>query len=442
MNLRPFFFEFIKLAVLVFGCVALGLFVHLSFTSGLIAVVVALLVYILMIGFKLYRTIQWLEKDVSDAPMSIGSGVTDQLINLIYLHKKNLEKSYLQQKIITQQVNDIIAAIPSGTVILNENHEIEWANYPALLLLGIDNQKDIGVKIETLIRQADFCEQLTKINSKGFEVSSPVDERITLSIQVAEYARHKKILFAHNISPHIDVQRSRKMFIANASHELRTPLTVISGYLEFIQGDESLPDSLKMPVDKAVEQAGNMQTLIRDLLLLSALENKSLKAENLTHIQVSKHLKRIMQTLHTGAKAKEDYEWVIDVDKDLFIYAVEEELNSVCYNLIHNAMKYSEKASVITVSWSITDKQKAVFSVADQGMGISPEHIKHLGERFYRIDSGRSRRVGGTGLGLSIVKHIVERHHGKMEIHSRLGEGSTFSVTLPLNPLKDNQHIG
>ncbi len=341
-------------------------------------------------------------------------------------------------------------------MILGSNNEIEWANYPALLLLGIDAQKDVGNKIHSLIRQAKFAKQISKEGNIAFEMVSPVDKEITLFVQLAEYAAQKRLLLAHNISANIDSQRSRKTFIANASHELRTPLTVVAGYLEFMQHAPDLPETLAMPVNRALEQSENMRILIEDLLTLSRLEDKALSPKSISKIDVQKHLAGILQSLKDSGKlqhhsitteikagievdSQADIEENVKTDTEsLYLEASEKELDSVCYNFINNAIKYSEPDTEIHIVWEKINDKQLKFSVTDNGIGIAPEHIAHLTERFYRVDSGRSRRVGGTGLGLSIAKHIAERHHGHIEIHSHLGEGSTFSVILPIRYARRN----
>lgn len=396
----------------------------------LLSVIVVACVYIIFLLVKLFQIFAWLREGVRTDKIPQGSGVFEGIISLIYRHKKAIEESNAQEKAITQQFHETISAIPSATIILNHLNEIEWANYPALTLLGINGQRDVGIKIDHLIRHHDFIEHLYRNNHEQFEMVSLLSPDVTLAIQVVDYSPRKRLLIAHDISPHIAVQRSRRTFIANASHELRTPLTVIAGYLEFMQSDPELPDSLQRPVEKSIEQSNNMQALISDLLALSKLENKPVNPEALSVIDVSKHLDAILQTLEAGGKTS-NHTIRADVDKTLTVQIIEKELNSICFNLINNAVKYSEPDSEITIRWHRAG-DNAVFSVTDEGIGIAPEHIHHLTERFYRVDSGRSRRVGGTGLGLSIVKHIVERHNGRIEIHSRLKEGSIFSVILPI----------
>lgn len=393
--------------------------------------------YIGLLLFKLHEIYQWLSHGMEGRLTPDAGGLCGGIITLIYRYKKTIEDSHNQQKAITRQFHDTMSAIPSATIVLNQSHEIEWANYPALMLLGVNGQRDTGIRIESLLRQEEFISHLNKDINEQFEMTSPVSQHMTLAVQIVKYADRKRLLIAHNITPHIEVQRSRKTFIANASHELRTPLTVVSGYLDFIHSDPDLPDSLIHPVEKAVEQADNMEILINDLLVLSKLEDKDLNPDNINRINLKSHLETIIQTLEAGGKSSE-HTIKTTVDKGLFIEAADKELDSVCYNLINNAIKYSERESTIQIQWK-RQGDNAIFSVADRGIGIAPQHIRHLTERFYRVDNGRSRRVGGTGLGLSIVKHIIERHNGRLEIHSRLGEGSTFSAIFPIYPLGQSE---
>ena len=123
----------------------------------------------------------------------------------------------------------------------------------------------------------------------------------------------------------------------------------------------------------------------------------------------------------------------IDIDKTIKIKGSEGELMSVCSNLIHNAVRHTKDGSSITVQWKLNESKEAYLMVVDTGQGIPQEHIKHLTERFYRVDKGRSREKGGTGLGLAIVQHIVQRHNGKLTIKSEIDEGSEFIVTFPEN---------
>ncbi len=419
--------EAIKIVIVLLSCIGL----QQLFGNWTAAIAVSVSVYIAVLMWQLSQVVQWLDSGLFDKATPNGYGVINALVNRLTKYKHSLEQSHKQQQATVQQLTDIITAMPSATVILNQHNEIEWANYPALLLLGIDSNTDIGINITSLVRQSKFIKQLGKKKNREFEIISPINPDITLMIQLAKYTDNKRLLQAHNISSHVENQNTKKTFIANASHELRTPLTVITGYLEFMQSDPNLPTSLHTPVQKSLQQSANMCSLIEDLLTLSRLESKTLDKSALVQIDAQQHLNSILQTLNANDKLA-DYKISQSVTDGLTLHAVPKELDSVCYNLINNALKYSEKGTEIRIVWEQISKKQIKFSVTDNGIGIAPEHIAHLSERFYRVDSGRSRRVGGTGLGLSIVKHIIERHNGHLEIHSRLGEGSTFSVIFPV----------
>jgi len=402
--------------------------------NWLYAIIAVFSVYIARLLWQLSRVYLWLKGGVlqGDAP-DVG-GFLGDIIHLIYQDKKAIEKSQAQQQVISNQFYETISAIPSATVILNEADEIEWASYPASSLLGISAHRDIGIKIDSLIRQPSFVSQIKSDSTEPFEMNSPVSDRIILTVQLVHYARQRRLLIAHDISSHIGVQRTRRTFVANASHELRTPLTVIAGYLEFMRADPYLPRSMIQPIDRSLEQSMNMQSLINDLLTLSRLEDQYLSPELLVRINVNQHLSTVLQTLKASGKL-EQHKIKASAARGLFIEGVEKELNSVCFNLINNAIKYSEAGSKVVIKWEKESMDFVRFSVHDEGVGIDAKHISHLTERFYRVDSGRSRDIGGTGLGLSIVKHVLERHRGRLEVKSEPGVGSVFSAVFPIKPI-------
>lgn len=390
--------------------------------------------------FNLYRVHRWLVSELNENNTPDISGVWGDVIKLIYQYKRHSEKNHTQQKQLLEQFIATLSAIPNAALVLTESNEIEWANHYTLGLLGIDNEKDRGFRIDNLIRQQPFIEALQQSDIEKITIPSPIAVNKTLEIHIAHYALGKKLLIAHDISEHLELRETRKQFIANASHELRTPLTVITGYLDFIGTDGNLPHSLKQPVADSITQANYMQSIIEDLLLLSKLEHKSLKAKKVEKIDLASHLKGILDTF-SHANQSNNHIISTQVNGNLMIEASRKELTSLCTNLLINAIKYSPVNSEITISWKKIDNNHLIFSVTDQGIGIAPEHIPHLTERFYRVDDSRSRDAGGTGLGLSIVKHIIERHHGQLTINSRLGHGSTFAVTLPIYFKKQNNKL-
>ncbi|WP_310475808.1 ATP-binding protein, partial [Sandarakinorhabdus sp.] len=230
-------------------------------------------------------------------------------------------------------------------------------------------------------------------------------------------------------------ERMRVDFVANASHELRTPLATLAGFIETLQGPaaEDEPARQRFLTIMATE-ADRMRRLIDDLMSLSRIElDKFVRPTQPLDLKglVAEVGSTLAMRLEADSRAL-----LIDEPNELpRVIADRDQVLQVLYNLISNALKYGRSGSPIRVSLAIIASSpggSVRVSVADEGDGIAPEHLPRLTERFYRVDSQRSRTLGGTGLGLAIVKHIVERHRGRLEIDSRLAEGTRVSFSLPI----------
>ena len=239
------------------------------------------------------------------------------------------------------------------------------------------------------------------------------------------------------------IQRMRADFVANASHEIRTPLASIIGFIETLRGpakdDEIARDEfLKVMAD----QAERMSKLVNDLLSLSKIEMNA-HASPTSKVDFLRILRSEKQNFEWACKQK-NVTIKLKLNENLPpTKGDDEELAQIVRNLVGNAIKYTNPDSEVVLSAKLTSSlpndpmfrgfSRAIhFSVQDHGEGISKEHIPRLTERFYRVDTARTRKVGGTGLGLAIVKHVLNRHHGVMTIDSEMGEGSTFNVFLPV----------
>ena len=227
-------------------------------------------------------------------------------------------------------------------------------------------------------------------------------------------------------------EQMRVDFVANASHELRTPLSTLIGYTETLRErtaelDGETHDRFLTIVH---EEARRMQRVVEDLISLSRIE-----AEKFTTPTEAVDLEQLIEVSVESAKRMADDRrstLVCNIEQNLpSIAADSSQILQVLDNLITNALRYGEPGTPVTVSAALEDEM-VHLTVADQGEGIAPEHVKRLTERFYRVDTSRSRSLGGTGLGLSIVKHIVERHRGRLTIESKLGKGTTVHVLLPV----------
>lgn len=225
----------------------------------------------------------------------------------------------------------------------------------------------------------------------------------------------------------------RRDFVANVSHELRTPLTALMGFIETLKNAaRDDPKARDMFLGIMEQEAGRMNRLVRDLLHLSRVEaEERVRPRDL--VEVKPLLEGVIGSLRGVAERKGDR---VELTGDpVTVSGDRDQLVQVFSNLIENALKYGAGGQVVRVSLSLeeTVRGRAVrVEVADEGEGIDPVHIPRLTERFYRVDSHRSREMGGTGLGLAIVKHIVSRHRGWLRIESEKGRGSRFQVVLPL----------
>ena len=237
----------------------------------------------------------------------------------------------------------------------------------------------------------------------------------------------------------------RRDFVANVSHELRTPLTALLGFIETLQGAaKNDPEAQARFLSIMEREASRMNRLVQDLLSLNRVETEKRVRPSET-IDLSKQVRGATHALEQLCKESGVTLACVGLESPAHVLGDADQLSQVATNLLENAIKYSGEGSTVTVSIERDDdnamlRQPAVIlSVQDTGDGIDPVHIPRLTERFYRVDTHRSREQGGTGLGLAIVKHIVDRHRGRLRIESALGEGSTFRVVLPANQvLEDN----
>ncbi len=419
--------EWMRGLYLILGTVFGGLF------SGywLASLCLMLFLYNLWMFYKLRQIHQWLQ--TGDAKLMPDSdGLWESVTTRIHYLKKHCEKRKLRMDKLLRRFQGIITGLPYATIVLNGKNEIDWANEHSSLLLGINIKTDRGQRIENLIRLPKVHKTLDKNSSKEIEITSPRDNKRQLALLLIPVQADLKLLIARDISERVHIQKMRKNFIANASHELRTPLTVIAGYLEMIQSDKNLPDSLKNSVITASEQALRMQRIIEDLLTLSRLENSELNDKANRELDMRKILTSICNNETELLSEQPHHILTTDLSPHLKIRGAESEIISVCSNLIHNAIRHTPKGTAVKVSWKKELNGEACLTVVDKGSGIPAEHIVHLTERFYRVDKGRSRNKGGTGLGLAIVQHIIQRHNGRLDIQSEVGKGSTFRVCFPL----------
>ena len=318
-------------------------------------------------------------------------------------------------------------ALPEGVVVLDADDRIEWANPRAEAHLGLDLKHDSGAPIVNLVRHPAFVHYLAVGDfSEPVIIQSTRESALTLSLQIVPFGVEEKLLMSRDITRLEAVARVRRDFIANVSHELKTPLTVLAGFIETLTDVEMDERQRQRCLALMREQANSMQRLVEDLLTLSALESEQLVNEGEFAVVP------LLLAVSSDAKALSGgrHEVTLTIRDAATLLGSREELASAFGNLVSNAVRYTPEGGRISLEWRVTDGG-GEFTVADSGIGIAPEHVPRLTERFYRVDRSRSRATGGTGLGLAIVKHVLMRHQGELIIASEEGRGSRFTVLLP-----------
>jgi two-component system phosphate regulon sensor histidine kinase PhoR len=328
------------------------------------------------------------------------------------------------------QIEQATSALPEGVAILDEADHIEWCNPLAEAHFGLDSIRDVGQQITYLARQPEFVQYLAVENYDApLILRGTRQDDMVLSIKVVPYGTNKKLLISRDITHFERIETMRRDFVANVSHELRTPLTVVNGFVETLQDMEQLDNDMsRRALILMGEQTRRMEGLVDDLLTLSRLENSlNTLAEEVVDVPA------LLKSLHQDGLALSAGKHTLKLELDCTgkLQGNNAELRSAFGNLVSNAVRYTPQGGEIVMRWFEQADGRAIFSVHDSGIGIAPEHIPRLTERFYRVDRSRSRETGGTGLGLAIVKHIVNRHQGNLEISSEEGKGSTFSIVFP-----------
>src|SRR5579863_368415 len=423
MNSSAWVFLGVRLALVV----AFGLGMGALFGAAWTGLAAALLIYLTVHFADLLRVLTWLRRDEPELAPEIAGPWGDLVAMIVRVYRR---KQFHKQRLLRllRELRRSTAAMPDGVVVLNPQTEILWFNRTAARLLGLRGKGDIGLRIENLVRAPEFVRYL-----RGAQFALPVILRSTLgaeqylSIQIVPYGAGQLLALVRDVTRQARLEAMRKDFVANASHELRSPLTVISGYLETLAQDSSIDPALAGPLQEMRRQALRMTGIVQDLLELSRLEasDRSAPTDPIDVVALMAQLRRdvLARSVHPA-------QVLMQADSSSKLLGEDELIHSAFANLVDNAAKYTPPEGSVQMRWW-TDEQGGHFSVIDTGIGIAADHIPRLTERFYRVDSGRSRETGGSGLGLAIVKHVLQRHGAQLSIESQEGRGSNFTCHFP-----------
>ena len=350
-------------------------------------------------------------------------------------------------------IEAVLAGLPDPVVALNARGEVVALNAHAVAIAPALRR---GEPVSLALRNPEVIEAIRQAAASGavqrveFFVRVPVErwhEAIVTPIELVggvPLLRERLLLMTlHDLTPLRRVEEMRADFVANASHELRTPLAALSGFIETLRGsarDDAEARDRFLAIMQA--QATRMARLIDDLLSLSRIElNAHLRP--VKEVDVVAIVRQVVDGLQMLARDRGvDVNVEIAVDR-LMVLGDRDELLRALENLVENALKYAASGKRVDILLKGGDSaagiREAHIAVKDYGPGIAPEHLPRLTERFYRVDVADSRAQGGTGLGLALVKHVLNRHGGRLSIESVVGQGATFTAHLPLAESRPRQ---
>jgi len=336
----------------------------------------------------------------------------------------------------------VIAGLPDPVIALDRDGRVLALNDGARSLAPALRQ---GELVSLALRMPELVEAIGRAYARGEEQHVQYSERVpierwfeTIVIPVQrepKLGRPDLVLMTfHDLTPLRRAEEMRADFVANASHELRTPLAALSGFIETLQGsarDDAKARERFLAIMQ--DQARRMARLIDDLLSLSRIELNAHRRPD-TPVDLVPIVRQVADGLQTLARDR-GVSVHIEAAPALIVPGDRDELVRVFENLVENALKYGAAGRRVDIALraalSSEGEPEAQVDVRDYGPGIAPEHLPRLTERFYRVDVTESRAQGGTGLGLALVKHILNRHRGRLSIESTAGAGATFAVHLP-----------
>ena len=339
-----------------------------------------------------------------------------------------------------RQLLAILGGMAEGVVAVDENERVLHMNEAAGRILGAEPSASLGKPVWETTRIPQISETISQTLREGTGVntslelrSSPRDRSIELKatpLRNGDQAPAGAVVVMHDVSERLRVETMRQDFVANVSHELKTPVAAIQALVETILDD---PDMTFQTRDRFLRKTRNqslrLSSIVTDLLTLSRMESEEGVSREIVDLRdtVAVPAEEAIPT----AEVKRIQLHIRVPDRPTWITGDMEGLCLVTSNLVGNALKYTPQEGEVTVSLS-QEGDRAILEVEDSGIGIEARHLDRIFERFYRVDTARSRELGGTGLGLSIVKRVVLAHNGTVSVESIPGRGSTFRVLLPV----------
>ncbi len=418
----------IALVVLIIAAAA---WLHVYLSSGIAFGVLALA--LVAVAFYhasfLSRLTSWANLP-RNRPLPIGWGIWTPLIERLNRFLRQQQSSLSELSSELESIHAAVDRLPDGLVVLDRYDHVSWSNQAAQKLHGIFGTRQ---PIHHFIRQPEFSELLSNrsASQQSVRLHMPAQPGRIFELQLFEAVDGHRLLITRDITDQSRLDAIRSDFVANVSHEIRTPATVIAGFAETLLSLDLDESARREYLGAILRQSETMGRLVGDLLMLASLERA---ADRLDESAIE--LRPLLESLCAEAKALSvgRHSVTLEFEGPARLLGVPSEIESAVRNLLTNAVRYTPEGGAITLSWLARDDE-GWLSVRDNGIGIAPEHLPRITERFYRVDRSRSRDTGGTGLGLAIVKRIANRHHATLRIDSEPGRGSTFTLRLPARRL-------
>lgn len=384
-----------------------------------------------------------------DRPPVLHGGLANDLLGTLTQLKRGWKAKLDEAEARVEFQETLFESLPPPLFLLSAQRKVLRANLAARRIFG---RELAGRDLAAILRNPPLLDaaELVLAGQPGREVEftlpGPEEREFRAMLEPLPPQEGVEgvaaIVTLHDVTALRQMERMRADFVANASHELRTPLAAVLGFIETLQGparDDT--EARERFLSIMYDQASRMSRLVADLLNLSRIEMNE-HSRPVQRTTLGPILERVVAGLEPQSRQR-NMALELDVQDGLpEIIGQEDELTQVFQNLLENALKYGREGTAVEISASVTGKlppplagkiaQAIRVEVRDHGEGIEREHIPRLTERFFRVDTARSRRLGGTGLGLAIVKHVINRHRGALTIESTIGQGSCFTVFLPL----------
>ncbi|WP_242219721.1 two-component system histidine kinase PnpS [Bacillus cereus group sp. BfR-BA-01380] len=363
------------------------------------------------------------------------TGMLSKAMNVL---ARNLQEMTLEQEMQQDRLHTLIENMGSGMILIDSRGYISLVNRSYKEIFHVTDEE----YLHRLYYEAFTHKEIVELVEEIFMTEVKVRKQMLLPLEIER--KHFEVygapiigtnhewkgivLVFHDITELKKLEQMRKDFLANVSHELKTPITSIKGFSEtLLDGAMENQQFREHFLHIILKESDRMQALIEDLLDLSKIEQQEFQL-NMGVVDVKELLEEVGMILDNKA-ADKDIHLHVDVNEHVSVIGDAVRLKQVFINLMNNAILYTPAGGAVSVTFS-HDSQNVYIKVSDTGVGIEKEEIPRIFERFYRVDKARSRNTGGTGLGLSIVKHLVEAHHGMITVESKIGVGTTFTVTL------------